>query len=101
MKSITAASVQFNHKPDDKAYNLSVIEKFVREASLKNVDLIIFPEMCITGYWHVRNLSELEVRNLAESVPAGPSSQTLIALAIKHQISIGAGLIEISEEGDL
>lgn len=101
MKSITAASVQFNHKPGDKAYNLSVIEKFVREASLKNADLIIFPEMCITGYWHVRNLSEPEVRSLAESVPSGPSSQALIALAIKHQMTIGAGLIEISEEGDL
>ena len=101
MQSIKAASVQFNHKQDNKAYNLSVIEKFVEKASLQDVDLIIFPEMCITGYWHVRNLSESEVRSLAEPVPSGPSTQALIALAIKHQMTIGAGLIEESEDGFL
>ena len=101
MQPIKAASVQFNHKRDDKAYNLSIIGKFVEEASLLDVDLIVFPEMCITGYWHVRNLPEEEVRSLAESVPSGPSTQALIALAIKHQMTIGAGLIEASEDGSL
>ncbi|MDY0288329.1 MAG: nitrilase family protein [Sphaerochaeta sp.] len=99
MQSIKAASVQFNHHQDEKTYNLGVIEKFVEKASLEHVDLIIFPEMCITGYWHVRNLDEGEVRALAEPVPAGPSAQALIALAAKHQMTIGAGLIEESEEG--
>ncbi len=101
MQSIKAASVQFNHHQDDKAYNLSIIEKFVEKASLEQVNLIIFPEMCITGYGHVRNLTEHEVRNLAESVPEGPSSQVLMALAVKHQMTIGAGLIELSEDGNL
>jgi len=101
MQSIKAASVQFNHHKDDKAYNLSVIEKFVERASLQDINLIIFPEMCITGYWHVRNLSEPEVRSLSESVPSGPSTQALIALAVKYQMTIGAGLIEESEDGSL
>ncbi|MGB4406025.1 MAG: nitrilase family protein [Sphaerochaeta sp.] len=101
MQSIKAASVQFNHRQDDKAYNLSVIKAFVERASLEQVNLIVFPEMCITGYWHVRNLSEPEVKALAEPVPEGPSSQVLIALAVKHQMTIGAGLIELSEEGYL
>ncbi len=99
MQSIKAASVQFNHHKDDKAYNLSVIGKFVEKASADHVDLIIFPEMCITGYWHVRNLAEGEVRALAEPVPSGPSTQLLLALAAKHQMTIGFGLIEESEEG--
>ncbi len=101
MQSIKAASVQFNHHQDDKAYNLGVIRKFVERASLEHVELIIFPEMCITGYWHVRNLSESEVRSLAEPVPDGPSTQALISLAIKHQMTIGAGLIEESDDGSL
>lgn len=101
MQSIKAASVQFNHHQDDKAYNLGIIEEFVKQASLEQVDLIVFPEMCITGYWHVRNLSEGEVRTLAEPVPSGPSTQALIALAVKHKMSIGAGLIEESSEGNL
>jgi len=100
VQSIKAASVQFNHKQDDKAYNLSVIKSFVERASLEQVNLIIFPEMCITGYWHVRNLSEQEVCALAELVPSGPSTQALIALATKHQMTIGAGLIEKSEDGN-
>lgn len=101
MQSIKAASVQFNHHQDDKTYNLGVITRFVEKAALQHVELIIFPEMCITGYWHVRNLSEGEVRTLAELVPSGPSTQALIALATKHQMTIGAGLIEKSEEGFL
>ncbi len=101
MQSIKAASVQFNHHQDDKAYNLGVIKKFVEQASLEHIDLIVFPEMCITGYWHVRNLSEPEVRSLAEPVPSGPSTQALIALALQHKMTIGAGLIELSAEGEL
>lgn len=101
MQSIRAASVQFNHHQDDKAYNLAVIKSFVERASLEQVNLIVFPEMCITGYWHVRNLSEPRVRALSEPVPEGPSTQALIALAVKHQMTIGAGLIELSEAGSL
>ena len=99
MQSIKAAVVQFNHHKDDKAYNLTIIKQFVEKAALEEVDLIIFPEMCITGYWHVRNLTELEVRALSERVPSGPSTTLLIALALKHQMTIGFGLIEESENG--
>ncbi len=62
---------------------------------------IVFPEMCITGYWHVRNLSKPDIELLAESVPSGPSSQKLLSLSSKHNMTIGAGLIESTEGGDL
>jgi len=58
MNKIKVASVQFNHKPGEKDYNLKQITSFVESAADKKVDLIVFPEMCITGYWHVRNLSK-------------------------------------------
>lgn len=101
MKQIRAAAVQFNHMPGDKSANLTTIAKFVDEAAAQSVDLITFPEMCITGYWHVRNLSREEIEALAEPVPAGPSSQVLLEHARRTGITIGAGLIEQGNDGKL
>ena len=101
MNEIRAAAVQFNHKPGDKNYNLEKIREFVESAAHEKVDILVFPEMCITGYWHVRNLSKPDIELLAESVPSGPSSQELISLSSKHNMTIGAGLIESTEGGNL
>ena len=101
MNKIKVASVQFNHKSGDKNYNLARIRTFVSQAVKENVELIIFPEMCITGYWHVRKLSKQEVALLSEQIPQGPSTQELVTLATENNVSIGAGLIEKSESGEL
>lgn len=95
---IRAASVQFNHKPGDLDYNLCRIEDFCKEAAEKGVQLITFPEMCITGYWHVRNLQRSVVTELSEPIPDGPSTKRLCQLAKKYNIIIGAGLIEKSAD---
>ncbi len=101
MNSIRAASVQFTHLAGDKNANLEIIHDFVRLAEKDRVDLIVFPEMCITGYWHVRNLSEKEVLSLAEHVPSGPSTRKLLHLSGKYNMTIGAGLIERGDDGNL
>ncbi len=101
MEQIKVASVQFQHESGNKLENLKTITSFVEQAAALNVQLIVFPEMCITGYWHVRNLSEIEVNKLAENVPQGPSTKELVNLAKSHHIHIGAGLIERSDEGEL
>jgi N-carbamoylputrescine amidase len=101
MKKIKAASVQFNHHAGDKKYNLSRIHYFTKSASEEKVDLIVFPEMCVSGYWHVRNLSKKEIELLAEPVPAGPTSTELLSLSAEHNIIIGAGFIERSNDGKL
>jgi len=101
MKPIRAASVQFNHAPGDKEANMNNIRAFVKDACEQNVDLIVFPEMCITGYWHVRKLSRAEIAALAEPIPSGPSSYELLRLAKEHSMTIGAGLIEQAEDGKL
>ncbi|NRA36804.1 MAG: acyltransferase [Planctomycetes bacterium] len=100
-QNIKVASVQFNHHAGDIAYNLEQITHFTQEAATENVELILFPEMCITGYWHVRNLSRDEIVGLAEEVPAGPSCQRLISLSKTHNMTVSAGLIEIDEQGRL
>jgi predicted amidohydrolase len=101
MQDIRAASVQFNHAPGDKAFNLAKIKHFAEQAEGQGVDLLVFPEMCITGYWHLRKLAREALVALAEPVPAGPSTQILLDLATRHNMVIGAGLIEQGEDGRL
>ena len=98
---IKVAAVQFNHMAGDVAYNLARIKYFCQRAVVQEVQLIAFPEMCISGYWHVRNLPRNEIEELAELVPHGPTTQTLGQLAREHKLLIGAGLIEKTEDGRL
>jgi predicted amidohydrolase len=101
MQPIRAAAVQFTHRPGDKPANLETVERFARQAAERGVDLLVFPEMCITGYWHVRKLSREEVEALAEPVPAGDSTRRLLELSRETGMTIGAGLIERGEDGRL
>src|SRR5205085_5673235 len=65
------------------------------------VELIAFPECCITGYWFLRNLALDQLRALAESAFTGPSSRQLAELSCKHGMTIGAGFIEAGADGGL
>ncbi|WP_127571338.1 nitrilase family protein [Georgenia faecalis] len=94
MTTVSAATVQFTHRPGDKAYNLGVVERFAAEAAARGVQLLTFPEMCLTGYWHVIGLDRAGIAALAEPVPDGPSVQALRALARRYGIVVGAGLVE-------
>jgi predicted amidohydrolase len=91
---LRAAAVQFESRAGDKRANFEVIERFVVQAAAQQVRLLVFPECCITGYWFIRNLAPPQLAALAEPVPAGSSTQKLLALAATHQMTIGAGLIE-------
>jgi len=101
MRNIRVASLQFEHAAGDKKANIAKIENFVRKAAVDGVQLIVFPEACITGYLFLRILSRQEIQALAEPVFDGPSSQTLMALAKRHKMTIGAGLVEIADDGKM
>jgi predicted amidohydrolase len=98
---LKAGTVQFHHRANDKAYNMSVVERFAREAAARQVKLLAFPEMCLTGYWHVRNLARNQLEELAEPVPSGPSTQAVSELSARYEMAIGVGLIERAEDGRL
>ncbi len=100
-KKLKVATTQFNHKAGDKEYNLSIIETMTKKASKEGVQIICFPEMCITGYWNVRKLSRLEIEKLSEDGLTGSSVLKLKELSVKYNIIIGAGIIEKTEEGNL
>ena len=94
MRDIRVATVQFQHAPGDKAYNLGRVRHFVTAAAREKAEIIAFPEMCLTGYWHTRKLSRDEFAALAEPVPDGALSQELLRLSREHGMTIGAGLVE-------
>ncbi|MGC9328862.1 MAG: nitrilase-related carbon-nitrogen hydrolase, partial [Candidatus Hinthialibacter sp.] len=101
MRNLRAASVQFEHKPNDKSANLQIIQYFVKQASQSNVEIIAFPECCLTGYWHLRNLSPEQLAQIAEPAGDGPCSNELLSLSRKFKMTIGAGFIEKDEHGRL
>lgn len=101
MKNIRVAAVQFEHALGDKAANLSKVTSFAERASAAGVKLIAFPECCLTGYWGLRNMTRAQLEHLAEPVPHGPLSEALLALSERTDMTIGAGLVERSSEGQL
>jgi predicted amidohydrolase len=99
--SLKLGTVQFHHRANDKAHNLAVIERFALEAAAAGVKILAFPEMCVTGYWHVRNLGRRELDALAEPVPEGASIIKTMAFARELDMAIGVGLIECAHDGRL
>jgi predicted amidohydrolase len=98
-RTLRAAAVQMESLPGDKEANFRKIESYVERAVQQGVQLLVFPECCISGYWFMRNLTEEQLTALAEPVPDGPSSRRLMALAMKCGLTIGAGLVEAAPDG--
>ena len=101
MQNIRAAAVQIEHVAGDKAANLLKVRAFVEGAAGEGVHLILFPECCITGYWFLRHLSREDLVALSEPVFRGPSSQELVDLSKQYGMTVGAGLVELADDGAL
>jgi 5-aminopentanamidase len=101
MKPITVASVQFENRNGDNAYNLSVIDQMAGAAARQGAQVVAFHECSISGYTFARNLSREQMLEVAEFVPEGESVQQLIAIAAKHNITVLAGLFEKDKQDNL
>ncbi|HZC81924.1 MAG TPA: carbon-nitrogen hydrolase family protein [Nitrospiraceae bacterium] len=82
---------QTGPKVGNKERNLKQIMEQASKARRKNIDLLIFPELHLTGYT-MRD----EVSHLAEPIP-GPSTKKVESLAREHSIHIIFGMPEESE----
>lgn len=98
MRTIKIATAQFEARDADKDYNLSRIEDLTGEAARNGAEIACFHECSIPGYTFLENLSRQEIEGLAESLPEGPSISRLKLIAQKHDIAVGAGLVE--RDGD-
>jgi predicted amidohydrolase len=77
---------------EDKAENIRKMEEAVNKVRKQGADLIVFPELSLTGYV-VRD----QVYELAETIP-GPSTSTIQDVARKKRIHIVFGMPELSEK---
>jgi predicted amidohydrolase len=89
---IKISLAQIASKRESKAENLKKIEELTFRAQKKAADLIIFPEMSLTGY-----VVGDQVYELAETVP-GPTVEKVEALAEKTGTHIIFGMPEVSEK---
>jgi predicted amidohydrolase len=89
---IKIALAQTSSKCGDKRENLKKIEKNVTQAKKQAADLVIFPELSLTGYV-VRD----QIYELAETIP-GPSTQIIENMARKTKTHIIFGMPELSEK---
>ncbi len=80
-----ATLAQKKHVLGQKDKNLKIISDV---ASSSNTDLLVFPEMFLTGY----TLGD-KVFELAETIP-GPSSQAISDLAVENDVTIVCGMPE-------
>jgi len=101
MKPIRVASVQMESQPSDPEANGSKVRLLAELAAGKGAQVVVFPELCTTGYWHLLALAEPDLRALAEPVGDGPSSRLLVELAKRHGVTVGAGLLEAAPDGAL
>jgi predicted amidohydrolase len=91
--SIRASVVQFTSAPSDKAANLATVRRLTEQAAAEGAQLVVFPEMCLLGYWHLTKATSERLHELAETSD-GPLVQTVRDLAAELGVGIGAGFLE-------
>ncbi|MCW4045542.1 MAG: carbon-nitrogen hydrolase family protein [Candidatus Bathyarchaeota archaeon] len=89
-EKIKLALAQIDCKREDKKANLQKIEEYTLKAKEQEADLVIFPELSLTGYV-VRD----QIYEQAETIP-GPATQKIEAIAKKTGMHIIFGMPELS-----
>ena len=91
-EKVNVALAQISCKVGDKKHNINVMKKNIKRAKEKGANLVIFPELSLTGYLN-RDLAY----ELAEPIP-GSSINSLEEIAKKENIHIVFGMPEQSEK---
>jgi len=89
-EKIKLALAQISSKRENKEANLQRIENFTVKAEEQAADLVIFPELALTGY-----VVKDQIYELAETIP-GPSTKRIEAIAKKTGRHIIFGMPELS-----
>jgi predicted amidohydrolase len=89
---IRIALAQIRSKRENKEANIQRIIELTNRAEEEGADLVVFPELSLTGYV-VRD----QLYELAETIP-GPSANRIMELAKKTRMHIIFGMPELSEK---
>src|SRR4030067_1817581 len=93
-EKIKLALAQISSRRENKKENLQKIEEFTMKAKEQEADLVIFPELSLTGY-----VVHDQTYELAETIP-GPSTQRIEELAKKTGMHIIFGMPELSKKAE-
>lgn len=86
MRSFALGLVQLAPRLGDVAANLALHESAVREARGRGADLVVFPELSLTGYF---------LRDMVPTVALGRDAPELRRLAeLSREVALVAGLVE-------
>lgn len=91
-EKIKLALAQISSKRENKKENLQKIEELTIRAQEQASDLVIFPELSLTGY-----VMRDQIYELAETIP-GPSTRKIEDIAKKTRMHVIFGMPELSEK---
>jgi len=91
-EKIILSLAQISSKRENKKENLQKIEELTIKAKEQAADLVIFPELSLTGYV-VRD----QIYELAETIP-GPATKKIESIARKTGVHVIFGMPELSEK---
>jgi predicted amidohydrolase len=91
-EKIKVALAQISSRRENKKENLRRIEEVTMKAKEQAANLVIFPELSLTGY-----VMHDQIYELSETIP-GPSTKRIEALAKKTGMHIIFGMPELSEK---
>ncbi len=89
MQDMVVAAVQMNGELGQVERNLDSIGRWVDKAAKSGADLVVFPELVITGHW-----CSTEAWKVSQEVPDGPAISRIRELAEEHGLYICAGIGE-------
>lgn len=94
------ATVNMLVHPRDTEVNRQTMVRYINEAAEQDVDLIVFPEECFTGFGtHGVRQYDFEdkryLHNVSQLVPEGEFTQQMIAMAQEKGIYICYGISEL------
>ncbi len=93
MQDLRIAMVQMNCRVADHDGNLVTIGRFTEEAAAQNVDIVCFPELCVSGY-NAGDTSKPKPEPLQ-----GESLRSLEEIGRGNDITLLAGLLECDVSG--
>ena len=88
MDSLRAAAVSTENRIGQPELSIQNMETWLRRAAEQNMELVLFPELNVSGY-----IPNPVASQIAETVP-GPSTEKVLRLAERYHMAIAFGLIE-------
>ncbi|RPI78432.1 MAG: hypothetical protein EHM41_24835 [Chloroflexi bacterium] len=88
MDSLIAAAISTRNLIGEPDAAIENMEGWIRQAAEQDAELVLFPELNVSGY-----ITNPVASRIAESVP-GPSTEKILCLAERYSMTIAFGLIE-------